>query len=57
MSERTELLEAALEGYPDGIGLLGEEGLVRLWNPSAEAMTGFPSVELLGVRCRSNWSR
>jgi diguanylate cyclase (GGDEF)-like protein/PAS domain S-box-containing protein len=48
MSERTELLEAALEGYPDGIGLLGEEGLVRLWNPSAEAMTGFPSVELLG---------
>ena len=48
MSNRAELLEAALEGFPEGIGLLGEEGLVQLWNPAAEAMTGFTSVELVG---------
>jgi len=48
MSDRTELLEAALEAYPEGVGLLGNEGVVRLWNPAAEAITGFSSVELIG---------
>jgi diguanylate cyclase (GGDEF)-like protein/PAS domain S-box-containing protein len=48
MSDRTELLEATLESFPEAIALLGEEGLVLLWNPAAEAMTGFPSVELVG---------
>jgi diguanylate cyclase (GGDEF)-like protein/PAS domain S-box-containing protein len=48
MNDRTELLEATLESFPEAIALLGEEGLVLLWNPAAEAMTGFPSVELLG---------
>ena len=48
MSERIELMEAALETHPEGIGLEGEEGVVRLWNPAAEAITGFPAVEIMG---------
>jgi diguanylate cyclase (GGDEF)-like protein/PAS domain S-box-containing protein len=48
MTDRLELLEATLESFPEAIALLGEEGLVQVWNPAAEAVTGFPSVELVG---------
>ena len=48
MSDRTELLEATLDNLPEGVALLGEEGLVVVWNPAAEAMTGYPAVELVG---------
>jgi diguanylate cyclase (GGDEF)-like protein/PAS domain S-box-containing protein len=48
MTDRCELLDALLDNLPDGIAILGEEGLVQAWNPSAEALTGFPSVELVG---------
>jgi len=48
MTDRAALFEAALESVPEGIALLGQEGLVAYWNPSAEAITGFPSIDLIG---------
>jgi diguanylate cyclase (GGDEF)-like protein/PAS domain S-box-containing protein len=46
MTDRTELLEAALDSRPDGIALLGVEGEVVFWNHAAEAITGFESADL-----------
>jgi diguanylate cyclase (GGDEF)-like protein/PAS domain S-box-containing protein len=48
MTDRAALFEATLESMPDGVGLLGQEGLVAYWNPAAEAITGFPSIDLVG---------
>jgi diguanylate cyclase (GGDEF)-like protein/PAS domain S-box-containing protein len=48
MADRTELLEAALDSLPEGIALLGGDGLVVFWNRSAEAITGQSSADLLG---------
>ena len=47
MANRTELLEAALDGLPEGIVLIGAEGQVVFWNPAAEAITGHKSADLL----------
>jgi len=47
MADRTELLEAALSIFPEGIGLLDKEGQVVVWNPAAEAITGFAGMDLL----------
>jgi diguanylate cyclase (GGDEF)-like protein/PAS domain S-box-containing protein len=47
MTDRTELLEAALDSIPEGIALLGGEGEVMFWNRAAEAITGYASVDLL----------
>ncbi len=48
MSIRTELAEAALEAYPEGLALLDAEERVVFWNHSAEQITGFAAVQLLG---------
>jgi PAS domain S-box-containing protein len=48
MTDRSDLFEATLESVPEGIGLLGAEGLVAYWNPAAVAISGFTSMELLG---------
>jgi diguanylate cyclase (GGDEF)-like protein/PAS domain S-box-containing protein len=48
MTDRAALFEATLESVPEGIALLGQEGLVAFWNPAAEAITGFPSIDLVG---------
>jgi diguanylate cyclase (GGDEF)-like protein/PAS domain S-box-containing protein len=47
MSDRTELLEAALGSSPDGIALLDKEGVIVVWNQAAEAVTGYMGMELL----------
>jgi diguanylate cyclase (GGDEF)-like protein len=47
MTNRTELLEAALDSRPDGIVLLGAEGEVMFWSRAAEAITGYSGVDLL----------
>ena len=47
MRDRTELLESALNGLPDGIALFGMEGEVVFWNHAAEAITGYAGVDLL----------
>ena len=40
-------MEAALDTRPDGIALLGLESEVVFWNRSAEAITGYASIEML----------
>ncbi|MGA3263176.1 MAG: PAS domain S-box protein [Terracidiphilus sp.] len=48
MTDRTELLEAALDSFPEGIALLGVEGEVVFWNRTAEAITGHAGRNLVG---------
>lgn len=47
MTDRTELLEAALDSLPEGIALIDAEGRVAFWNRSAEAITGHAGVDLV----------
>ena len=47
MTDRTELLEAALDCLANGIALLDSEGRLVFWNRAAEAVTGHASVDLL----------
>lgn len=48
MADRRELMEAALESYPEGIALLDCDGHVLLWNRAAESISGFPRMEIVG---------
>jgi PAS domain S-box-containing protein/diguanylate cyclase (GGDEF)-like protein len=48
MTDRSELLESALDSLSEGIALLGEEGKVIFWNRAAETITGYSGLELVG---------
>ncbi len=48
MKDCTELFESALDALPEGIALFGMKGEVEFWNHAAEAITGYPGLELLG---------
>ena len=48
MTDRSELVEAALDVLPNGIAVAGEEGRVVFWNRAAEAITGYGSAGMLG---------
>lgn len=50
MADRAELVEAALEVYPEGLALLDPEERVVFWNRAAELMTGYSGGEVVG-RC------
>ena len=41
-----------LAAIGDGVFLLDKQGLIRLWNPAAEAITGLPQGEVLGRTAR-----
>jgi PAS domain S-box-containing protein len=45
-----ELALRIVEGSPDAILYADRQGVVRLWNPAAERMFGFPAAEALGQR-------
>jgi diguanylate cyclase (GGDEF)-like protein len=47
MTDRTELLEAALDCFPEGIALVGSEGHIVFWNHAAEAITGHAAASLV----------
>jgi len=47
MTDRAELLEAALDSRPDGIALLGMDSEVVFWNRAAEAITGYAAMDVL----------
>jgi diguanylate cyclase (GGDEF)-like protein/PAS domain S-box-containing protein len=47
MTNRTELLEAALDSFPEGVAIVGAEGEVVFWNRAAEAIAGYANVDLL----------
>lgn len=38
MSDRMELLEAALDSLPDGLALMGADGNLTFWSRMAEAI-------------------
>ncbi len=48
MTDRTELLEAAFDNVPEGVGLFDGEGAVMFWNHSAQGITGYTALELQG---------
>jgi diguanylate cyclase (GGDEF)-like protein/PAS domain S-box-containing protein len=48
MKDRSELVEAALDVYPEGLALLDPDGRVVFWNRAAETMTGYTGADLLG---------
>jgi chemotaxis family two-component system sensor kinase Cph1 len=48
MTDRTELLEAALDSLAEGIALAGPERRLVFWNRAAEAITGHAGANLLG---------
>ena len=48
MTDRTELVEAALESYPEGIALFDLDGQVVFWNQAAEMLTGFCGGDVVG---------
>lgn len=48
MSDRSELVEAALDSLAYGIVLVGCEGPVMFWNRAAESITGYTSMEMVG---------
>lgn len=43
-------MEAALDSFPEGIALLDCDGRVVYWNHAAEAISGFPSIEIVARR-------
>jgi diguanylate cyclase (GGDEF)-like protein/PAS domain S-box-containing protein len=47
MTERTELLEAALEGLREGVAVFDAQDRVAWWNHAAEAITGYAGMDLL----------
>jgi diguanylate cyclase (GGDEF)-like protein/PAS domain S-box-containing protein len=47
MADRSEMMEAALESFPEGLALLDPQGGVAFWNRAAENITGFPSIETM----------
>ena len=48
--ERRAQASRALEFVGDGVFLLDSEGVVRLWNPAAEAITGLREADVLARR-------
>jgi diguanylate cyclase (GGDEF)-like protein len=48
MTERAELLEATLDGFPEGVALLGENYHVVFWNEAARLVTGYAAVDMIG---------
>lgn len=47
MSDRSDLIEAVLDSFPEGLALLDREDAVTFWNRAAERITGYPSIEVL----------
>jgi diguanylate cyclase (GGDEF)-like protein/PAS domain S-box-containing protein len=50
MADRSELVEAALDVYPEGLALLDVDERVVFWNHAAELMTGYSGADVVGRR-------
>ena len=48
MADRAELVEAALDVYPEGLAILDPDQRVVFWNRAAEEMTGYCGAEIVG---------
>ncbi len=47
MTNRADLLEAALDSFPDGSVLVDAEGRIAFWNRAAAAITGYAAMDLV----------
>ena len=47
-AERRARAALVVEHVADGVLLVNNDGLIRLWNPAAEHITGLPAAEALG---------
>jgi len=48
MDDHAQLIESALDCFPDGIALLDAKSLLAFWNKAAEATTGYAGTGMLG---------
>ena len=48
VAEERERAARVLEAVGDGVVLVDERGIVRLWNPAAERMVGIPAQDVVG---------
>lgn len=48
MIDRSELVEAALDVYPEAVALLDTEQRVVFWNRAAEDLTGYAGADVVG---------
>jgi len=48
-SERRARAALVVQHVADGVLLVNNEGVIRLWNPAAEHITGVPAAEALGL--------
>lgn len=46
--DRADLLESALDNLSEGVALFDMEGTVAFWNRAAEAVTGYPCIDVVG---------
>ena len=51
MSDRMEMLEAALDLMDEGVALLDEKSNIIFWNKGASALTGYQAADLLSRPC------
>lgn len=47
MTERSELIESALDCLPEGMALMGIDGKIMLWNHTARMITGYAKLDVL----------
>jgi PAS domain S-box-containing protein len=58
-SERRARAALVVQHVADGVLLVNNEGVIRLWNPAAEHITGVPAAEALGrpaAEVFANWA-
>lgn len=46
--QSSELARDLIQSAPDAVLATDREGIIRLWNPGAEALFGYPAAEALG---------
>src|SRR5207244_4145940 len=49
-SEQRAQAARALAFVADGVLLIDEDGVIRIWNPAAELITGLPERDVVGRR-------
>jgi PAS domain S-box-containing protein/diguanylate cyclase (GGDEF)-like protein len=52
MTDRLDLLEAALDSLAEGVALADQDGRICFWNRAAEAISGYESPKMTGKNVR-----
>lgn len=54
---KRERLSKISESFPEAVYIMGSEGIITYVNPTFEYLTGFSSVEIVGLSARKNIPR